>query len=102
MNNNSDIELRHGGEINLLGNPLSGRATSLPSISGIEIQFDEDCTRSPDMNNDGEVNVLDLAILQAMRQPLRRSRRVRKIFSLLREIQSLQGRIMAFFLFREV
>ena len=56
--------LGNGDEINVKGNPLSYLSihTYIPTLQnrGVNVQFDTDGTRPPDVNNDGVINVLDL------------------------------------------
>ena len=70
-NNISDLSplvantgLGSGDEINVKGNPLSYLSihTYIPILQsrGVNVQFDTDGTRPPDVNNDGVINVLDL------------------------------------------
>ena len=56
--------LGSGDEVDVRGNPLSYQSihTHIPTLQsrGVTVEFDADGTRSPDVNGDGNVDVLDL------------------------------------------
>ena len=56
--------LGSGDRVGVLGNPLSYKSVNIhiPALQkrGVEVQFNADGTRPPDVNGDGNVNVLDL------------------------------------------
>ena len=73
-NNISDISplvantgLGSGDTVNVQGNPLSYQSihTHIPTLQsrGVTVEFDADETRSPDVNGDGNVDVLDLIVV---------------------------------------
>ena len=73
-NNISDISplvantgLGSGDEVDVRGNPLSYLSihTHIPALQsrGVTVEFDADGTRPPDVNGDGNVDVLDLLVI---------------------------------------